>query len=168
MHFSPLAEIVILFLLSILVNLAASKIRLPATVGFLLTGVLCGPSVLGLVSDKSTIDHVADLGVAMLMFTIGMELSGDALNRLKKPVFVGGSLQIGLMLGARSLPWQPQKRRSVGMSLRPLLIGYCPSDIPAERHSRHTCRPSRSGHPCFSGHDGRPDDATHPHALGTA
>ena len=88
MHFSPLAEIVILFLLSILVNLAASKIRLPATVGFLLTGVLCGPSVLGLVSDKSTIDHVADLGVAMLMFTIGMELSGDALNRLKKPVFV--------------------------------------------------------------------------------
>lgn len=86
MHFSPLAEIVILFLLSILVNLAASKIRLPATVGFLLTGVLCGPSVLGLVSDKSTIDHVADLGVAMLMFTIGMELSGDALNRLKKPV----------------------------------------------------------------------------------
>ena len=100
MHFSPLAEIVILFLLSILVNLAASKIRLPATVGFLLTGVLCGPSVLGLVSDKSTIDHVADLGVAMLMFTIGMELSGDALNRLKKPVFVGGSLQIGLIIAA--------------------------------------------------------------------
>ena len=83
MHFSPLAEIVILFLLSILVNLAASKIRLPATVGFLLTGVLCGPSVLGLVSDKSTID-----------------LSGDALNRLKKPVFVGGSLQIGLIIAA--------------------------------------------------------------------
>lgn len=100
MDLSPLTEIVILFLLSILVNLAASKIRLPATVGFLLTGVLCGPSVLGLVSDKTTIDHVADLGVAMLMFTIGMELSGDALSRLKKPVFVGGTLQIGLIIAA--------------------------------------------------------------------
>ena len=91
-------EVIILFLLSILVNLACSRIKLPATVGFLLTGVLCGPSMLGLVSDEKTIENVADLGVAMLMFTIGMELSGDALNRLKRPVFLGGSLQIGLVV----------------------------------------------------------------------
>ena len=91
-------EVIVLFLLSILVNLACSRLKLPATVGFLLTGVLCGPSMLGLVSDEKTIENVADLGVAMLMFTIGMELSGDALNRLKRPVFLGGSLQIGLVV----------------------------------------------------------------------
>lgn len=39
---------------------------------------------------------MAEIGVALLLFTIGMELSGDALNRLKRPVFLGGSLQIGL------------------------------------------------------------------------
>lgn len=91
-----LYEIVIIFLLSIFVTIVCNKIKLPATVGFLLTGVLCGPSLLGIVKDMQAIDHIAELGVAMLLFTIGMELSGEALNRLKRPVFLGGSLQIGL------------------------------------------------------------------------
>ena len=95
-----LYEIVIIFLLSIFVTIVCNKIKLPATVGFLLTGVLCGPSLLGIVKDMRAIDHIAELGVAMLLFTIGMELSGEALNRLKRPVFLGGSLQIGLTVMA--------------------------------------------------------------------
>ena len=95
-----LSEIVIIFLLSIGVTLVCNRLRLPATVGFLITGVLCGPSVLGIVSDREAIDQVAEVGVAMLLFTIGMELSGDALSRLKRPVFLGGSLQIGLTIAA--------------------------------------------------------------------
>ncbi|WP_165174788.1 cation:proton antiporter [Desulfovibrio sp. ZJ369] len=91
-----LYEIVIIFLLSIVVTIICNRLKLPATVGFLLTGVLCGPSLLGIVSNREAIDHVAEIGVAMLLFTIGMELSGEALNRLKRPVFLGGSLQIGL------------------------------------------------------------------------
>lgn len=91
-----LYQIVLVFLLSIGVTIICSKVKLPATVGFLLTGVLCGPSVLGFVHDHEAVDQVAEVGVAMLLFTIGMELSGDALSRLKKPVFLGGSLQIGL------------------------------------------------------------------------
>lgn len=46
-----LYEIVIIFLLSIVVTIICNKLKLPATVGFLLTGVLCGPSLLGIVSD---------------------------------------------------------------------------------------------------------------------
>lgn len=91
-----LYEIVIIFLLSIVVTIICNKLKLPATVGFLLTGVLCGPSLLGIVNDRDAIDQVAEIGVALLLFTIGMELSGEALNRLKRPVFLGGSLQIGL------------------------------------------------------------------------
>ena len=93
-----LNEIIILFLLSILVNTVCVKVRLPATVGFLLTGILCGPSLLGIVSDRHSVDVLAELGVALLLFTIGMELSGEALSRLKKPVFVGGTLQIALTI----------------------------------------------------------------------
>lgn len=96
MEVSFLYEIVIIFLLSIVVTILCNRIKLPATVGFLLTGVLCGPSLLGIVRNHEAIDQVAEIGVAMLLFTIGMELSGDALNRLKRPVFLGGSLQIGL------------------------------------------------------------------------
>ncbi|MGN0008805.1 MAG: cation:proton antiporter [Desulfovibrionaceae bacterium] len=95
-----ITEIVILFLLSIAVSLACAKLKLPSTVGFLITGILCGPSLLGIVSDRESIDMVAEFGVALLLFTIGMELSGDALSRLKKPVFLGGTLQIGLTVAA--------------------------------------------------------------------
>ena len=70
--------------------------RLPATVGFLITGILCGPSVLGIVSNRQAVDMLAEIGVAFLLFTIGMELSGEALARLRKPVLVGGTLQIGV------------------------------------------------------------------------
>lgn len=100
MEVAFLYEIVIIFLLSIAVTLICSKLKLPATVGFLLTGVLCGPSVLAIVRDQEAIDQVAEIGVAMLLFTIGMELSGEALSRLKRPVFLGGSLQIGLTVAA--------------------------------------------------------------------
>lgn len=96
MEFPLLNELVSVFLLSILVTLICKRLKLPSVVGFLLTGVLCGPSLLGVVSDHEAIDKLAELGVAMLLFTIGMELSGEALNRLKRPVFLGGSLQIGL------------------------------------------------------------------------
>ena len=56
MHFELLDELVIIFLLSIVVNLVCNKIKLTATVGFLLTGVLCGPSLLGIVDSQSISD----------------------------------------------------------------------------------------------------------------
>lgn len=93
-------DLVLLFLLSIIVSLVCNKVKLTPTVGFLLTGFLCGPSVMNVITDQESISTIADLGVAMLLFTIGMELSGEALNRLKKPVFLGGSLQIGCTVGA--------------------------------------------------------------------
>ena len=93
-----LDEIVILFLLSIAITLACNRLKLPATVGFLLTGAIFGPNACGLVSDQHAVSEIAEIGVAMLMFTIGMELSGDSLNRLKRPVFLGGTLQIGLTI----------------------------------------------------------------------
>lgn len=112
MQHGILYDIILLFILSIGVTVLCSRFKLPVTVGFLLTGVLCGPSALGVVRDHHAITHIADLGVAMLLFTIGMELSGEALNRLKRPVFLGGSLQIGLTLLAitgllvlQGFPW---------------------------------------------------------------
>ena len=93
-------EIVIVFLLSIGVIIVCAKLRLPATVGFLMTGILCGPSMLGIVANKQAVDMLAEIGVAFLLFTIGMELSGEALARLRKPVFVGGTLQIGVTVAA--------------------------------------------------------------------
>ncbi len=95
-----LREIAVLFLLSILVVIVCHRFRLPSIVGFLLTGVLCGPSALGLIPNKEAVDIMAEVGVAFLMFTIGMELSGKELVRMKRPLLLGGSAQVLLTLAA--------------------------------------------------------------------
>ena len=95
-----LREISVLFLLSIVVVLVCHRFRLPSIVGFLLTGVLCGPSALGLIPNKEVVDLMAEVGVAFLMFTIGMELSGKELVRMKRPLLLGGTAQVVLTMAA--------------------------------------------------------------------
>ncbi|MBR6673558.1 MAG: cation:proton antiporter, partial [Mailhella sp.] len=95
-----LREIAVLFLLSIVVVLVCHRFRLPSIVGFLLTGVLCGPSALGLIPNKEAVDIMAEVGVAFLMFTIGMELSGKELVRMKRPLLMGGTAQVVLTMAA--------------------------------------------------------------------
>ncbi|MBQ8743762.1 MAG: cation:proton antiporter [Mailhella sp.] len=95
-----LREIAVLFLLSIVVVLVCHRFRLPSIVGFLLTGVLCGPSALGLIPNKEAVDIMAEVGVAFLMFTIGMELSGKELVRMKRPLLLGGTAQVVLTMAA--------------------------------------------------------------------
>lgn len=69
-------------------------------VGFLLTGVLCGPTALGLVQNPHAVELLAEIGVVLLLFSIGLEMSGEELMRLKRPVFVGGTAQVVLTIGA--------------------------------------------------------------------
>jgi CPA2 family monovalent cation:H+ antiporter-2 len=59
-------------------------------VGFLLTGVLCGPSLLGVVRDRQAIDHVAEIGVALLLFTSAWSF-GRRPEPPQAPVLSGGS-----------------------------------------------------------------------------
>jgi len=67
-------------------------------VGFLLAGVVVGPHALGLVRDPALVDAAAEVGVILLMFTIGIEFSLDRLSRIKKLIFVGGGLQVVLSI----------------------------------------------------------------------
>ncbi len=90
-----LPDIARMFCLSLLVLLVCCKIRLPSIVGLLISGVLCGPTAFGLVENVKAVELLAEVGVVMLMFTIGLEMSGAELSRLKKPVFLGGTAQVG-------------------------------------------------------------------------
>ncbi len=95
-----LKELVVIFCLSIVVIYGCYKIKIPPIVGFLITGVVCGPYGLKLVSAVHEVEILAEVGVVLLMFSIGMELSVSELIRLRKPVFLGGSLQVGLTIAA--------------------------------------------------------------------
>jgi len=91
-------------------GMVLERLRQPAIVGYILAGVLLGPSGLGLVEDRSGIDHVAELGVLMLLFLIGMELSLRAFRRVWLLALSTTAIQIGagigvMMLCARLLDW---------------------------------------------------------------
>ncbi|MCF6262776.1 MAG: monovalent cation:proton antiporter-2 (CPA2) family protein [Xanthomonadales bacterium] len=90
------------YLTDILILLAAAVIAVPlarisglGTVpGFLLAGVIIGPSVLGLIEHSSDISHVAELGVVLLLFVIGIELKPARLWAMRRMVFGMGALQV--------------------------------------------------------------------------
>jgi CPA2 family monovalent cation:H+ antiporter-2 len=89
-----LKNIVIIFALSTLVNFLFTKIKFPTILGYLLTGIIMGPSVLGLISQNDNINIIAEIGVVMLLFGIGLEFSLNHLFKIRKIVFIGGFLQL--------------------------------------------------------------------------
>jgi CPA2 family monovalent cation:H+ antiporter-2 len=99
-----LADAVMVFGLSCAVIVASHKLRIPTIIGFLLTGVLAGPHCLGLVGATHEVEMFAEVGVILLLFVIGLELSLDELIRLKRPVFVGGAAQVLLTIAVMGLP----------------------------------------------------------------
>ncbi|MBI5206922.1 MAG: cation:proton antiporter [Candidatus Firestonebacteria bacterium] len=89
-----LNDIVIIFGLSIAVIYICHKLNIPAIVGFLLTGTLAGPHGFGFISRINDVEILAEVGVVLLLFTIGIEFSLKSLMKIKKSVFLGGTLQV--------------------------------------------------------------------------
>ncbi len=112
MHFDFLQELIAVFMISIVVILICAKFKIPSIVALLVAGIICGPSALKLVSEIEAVDIMAEVGVALLLFTIGMELSLKDLKRIKRPLLIGGFGQISftiLLITAifsAVLPWQ--------------------------------------------------------------
>ncbi|KHK01204.1 cation:proton antiporter domain-containing protein [Desulfovibrio sp. TomC] len=94
MDIPVLPDITVVFGLAVLVILVCHRMKIPALVGLLLTGILCGPHGLGLVRSAHDVEILSEIGVIMLLFTIGLELSLADLSRLKRPVFIGGTAQM--------------------------------------------------------------------------
>ncbi len=94
MDIPVLNDIVIIFGLAIAVLFICHRLRVPAVVGFILTGIFVGPYGLGLVKALHEVEMFAEVGVVLLLFTIGIEFSLERLLQIKKSVLVGGSLQV--------------------------------------------------------------------------
>ncbi|HUW66705.1 MAG TPA: cation:proton antiporter [Candidatus Nanoarchaeia archaeon] len=89
-----LTDFVLIFSLSVVIVFIFHKLRVVPIVGYLLTGVLIGPSVLGLVNDQNMIRLLAEIGVILLLFTIGIEFSLKELLRSKRMIVLGGGVQV--------------------------------------------------------------------------
>ncbi|MBC8400414.1 MAG: cation:proton antiporter [Candidatus Marinimicrobia bacterium] len=94
MEIPLLNDIVIIFGLAIAVLLICHRLGVPAVVGFLLTGILVGPYGFGLVKAIHEVEILAEIGIVLLLFTIGIEFSLERLLQIRKSVLMGGSLQV--------------------------------------------------------------------------
>ncbi len=89
-----LGDLLVIFALGVVAVLAMHRVRLPSIVGFLAVGVLCGPFGLGLLRAVTEVQAVAEVGVILLLFTIGIQFSLDQLVQLRRTVLVGGGIQL--------------------------------------------------------------------------
>ncbi len=117
---SGLTGIAILVLAALMCGMAMERMKQPAFVGYILAGLLLGPTALGLVEDRKQIDIIAELGVLMLLFVIGMELSIRLFLRLWKFVLLATGLQI-LAAGGITLLLSSVFGWSLGMAV---LLGF--------------------------------------------
>lgn len=91
-------DLLIILGFSILVLLIGHRLGIPPVVGFILTGVLAGPHGLRLVGETEDVETLAQLGIVLLLFGIGMEFSIKRLLQIKRQFLLGGSLQVGLTI----------------------------------------------------------------------
>ena len=108
----PLTQVLILLAGSLLVVTLVRRMRLPAILGYLLTGMALGPFAFGLVSDSSTTQLLAQLGVTFLLFTLGLEFSFPRMIAMKREVFGLGAAQVvattavfACIAAAVGVPW---------------------------------------------------------------
>ena len=89
-------EAVVLIVAAAVIAYLSYRVGLVPIVGFLLAGAVIGPHALGLVKDPELVNQAAEIGVILLLFTIGIEFSLDKLASLKALIFGGGGLQVAL------------------------------------------------------------------------
>jgi len=104
---SPLRDVILIFTVSVGVVFLFQKLRLPSIAGFLVVGTLVGPYGLNLISDTEQVKVLAEIGVILLLFTIGLEFSLAKVKSSMIQFIVGGPAQmvsvLALFLGGSVL-----------------------------------------------------------------
>lgn len=89
-----LEYLLIILSISAVVVFALHRIKIPSIIGFLLAGMLIGPHGFHLIQDSSTINTLAEIGVVLLLFTIGLEFPLSRFLKMRSEVFGTGGLQV--------------------------------------------------------------------------
>ena len=109
MEIPLLKDVVIIFGLSIFVLMLCHRLKVPSIVGFLITGILAGPQGMGLVSAVEEVQTLAEIGIVLLLFTVGLEFSLKKIWDYKRYFIIAGPIQVGLtVIGgffSRSASW---------------------------------------------------------------
>ncbi len=93
---TALLDILILLLAAMVLGGLCERLKQSAILGYLVAGTLLGPNALNWIPDHELVTSIAELGVALLLFTIGLEFSYRRLRSLGLPALGGGTLQVVL------------------------------------------------------------------------
>jgi CPA2 family monovalent cation:H+ antiporter-2 len=88
-----LRDLAVIFAGSLLVILVFHRLKLPALPGFIVAGMILGPNALALVTDPHNVESLAEVGVILLLFTIGIEFSLGRLREMGRQIMAGGTAQ---------------------------------------------------------------------------
>ncbi len=130
MHESGLQLALVFLLAAVIAVPVFKKLGLGAVLAYLCAGVALGPDGWGVVRDTDRILGAAEIGVVMLLFVIGLELSSARLRVMRRPVFIAGGAQVlltGAVLGAiglmLNLQWKTALVIGLGMTLSSTAVG---------------------------------------------
>jgi CPA2 family monovalent cation:H+ antiporter-2 len=89
-----LRDLVVLFATALPIVFIFQRLNVPSVVGFLIAGIIIGPNGAGLIAQTADVESLAELGLVLLLFVVGLELSLSQLARLGRIIVWSGSLQI--------------------------------------------------------------------------
>jgi CPA2 family monovalent cation:H+ antiporter-2 len=93
-HGLLLPALVLTYAIALVFILVLARLRVPPIVAFIIAGAVAGPTGIGIVKTQEEVNLLADLGIVLLLFTVGLEFSLSEIRRIWKAVVFGGSLQI--------------------------------------------------------------------------
>ncbi|MBX3293777.1 MAG: cation:proton antiporter [Acidobacteria bacterium] len=96
-------DLLIILLASVPVAFLCVRLKLPLIAGFMVAGMAIGPYGLGLIKNTGAIEVLAEIGVMLLLFTIGLEFSPTRLKEMRRNVLIGGGLQVTITIAAVTL-----------------------------------------------------------------
>ncbi len=100
LHGGLLQELVLAYAVAVVLLLVAARLRLPSIVALIVAGVIAGPAGLAFVQSQENVDLMAEIGVALLLFTAGLEFSLTELRRVWRRIVPGGLAQVALTVAA--------------------------------------------------------------------
>jgi monovalent cation:H+ antiporter-2, CPA2 family len=96
-------DLVLVYAVALAVIILGGWLRIPPIIALIATGVVSGPSALGLIESAEAVDQLAEIGIVLLLFTVGLEFPIGELRRIWKSVVAGGALQVGLTAAVAAL-----------------------------------------------------------------
>ena len=137
-HETPLlSTIVVALAIAWVFGALAHRIKVSPLVGYLLAGIVIGPFTPGYVADQGIATELAELGVILLMFGVGLHFSLDDLLSVRAIAIPGAAVQIVCAASSRPraciVPWLDSRR---GRRIRACALG--------RQHGRAVCAPCRS------------------------